>query len=115
MSLANRTAVVTGSTSGIGLAVARALGAAGANVMLSGFGEPAAIEAIRAEIEAGSAAIVMQNRTLRELRESLGMTQDEFAPILAAAEQAAARPPPSQPSGPRSRPGASAASIRGPT
>jgi DNA-binding transcriptional regulator YiaG len=36
----------------------------------------------RAEIEAGSVAIVMQNRTLRDLRESLGMTQGEFAAAL---------------------------------
>ena len=40
-------AIVTGSTSGIGLAVAKALAHAGCNVMLNGFGEPAAIEAQR--------------------------------------------------------------------
>ena len=45
MSLKSRNAVVTGSTSGIGLAVARALAAEGANVMINGFGEVAAIEA----------------------------------------------------------------------
>src|SRR5579863_2686276 len=39
-----RTAIVTGSTSGIGLGIARALAAQGMNVMLNGFGEPAAIE-----------------------------------------------------------------------
>jgi 3-hydroxybutyrate dehydrogenase len=44
-------AVVTGSTSGIGLAVARALAAEGAHVMLSGFGNAAEIEKVRAEIE----------------------------------------------------------------
>ena len=38
-----RTAVVAGSTSGIGLGIARALAAAGANVMLNGFGEASAI------------------------------------------------------------------------
>lgn len=43
LSLKNKSAVVTGSTSGIGMAVARALAQAGANVMLNGFGEPAAI------------------------------------------------------------------------
>ena len=51
MSLKTRTAVVTGSTSGIGLAYARALAAEGANVMINGFGEAAAIEKERAAIE----------------------------------------------------------------
>ena len=51
MSFKGKTALVTGSTSGIGLAVARALGKAGANVMLNGFGEAAAIEEERAAIE----------------------------------------------------------------
>lgn len=46
-SLAGKVAVVTGSTSGIGLGTARALAGAGADLMLNGFGEPAAIEALR--------------------------------------------------------------------
>ena len=51
MTLKGKSALVTGSTSGIGLAIARALAKAGANVMLNGFGEAAAIEAERAAIE----------------------------------------------------------------
>jgi 3-hydroxybutyrate dehydrogenase len=46
-----KTAVVTGSTSGIGLAIAQALAGAGANVTINGFGDKAAIEAERAGIE----------------------------------------------------------------
>ena len=46
--LKNKTAIVTGSTSGIGLGIARSLGAAGANLMLNGFGDAAQIEALRA-------------------------------------------------------------------
>ena len=52
MSLKSRNAVVTGSTSGIGLAIARALAGEGAGVMLNGFGDSVAIEAERAKIEA---------------------------------------------------------------
>ncbi len=47
-----RTAIVTGSTSGIGEGIARALAAAGNNVVINGFGEPAAIEKLRASIAA---------------------------------------------------------------
>lgn len=45
--LSGRGALVTGSTSGIGLEVARALAQAGANIMLNGFGDPGEIEEIR--------------------------------------------------------------------
>ncbi|HVH81678.1 MAG TPA: SDR family NAD(P)-dependent oxidoreductase, partial [Stellaceae bacterium] len=45
--LKGKTAIVTGSTSGIGLGIATALAAEGCNVMLNGFGEPAAIEQLR--------------------------------------------------------------------
>src|ERR1700677_2610399 len=51
MSLANRHALVPGSTSGIGLAIARALAKEGADVVINGFGEKATIEAGRGKIE----------------------------------------------------------------
>jgi 3-hydroxybutyrate dehydrogenase len=51
MSLSQRNALVTGSTSGIGLAIARALAQEGANVVINGMGEAAAIEAERGKIE----------------------------------------------------------------
>jgi 3-hydroxybutyrate dehydrogenase len=51
MSLSKRNALVTGSTSGIGLAIARAMAEAGANVVINGMGEAAAIEKERASLE----------------------------------------------------------------
>jgi 3-hydroxybutyrate dehydrogenase len=49
MNLSDKVALVTGSTSGIGLGIARALAAAGANVLLNGFGEKALIDKLLAE------------------------------------------------------------------
>jgi 3-hydroxybutyrate dehydrogenase len=48
MSLQGKTAIVTGSTSGIGLGIATALAANGANIVLNGFGDAAEIETLRA-------------------------------------------------------------------
>ncbi|WP_434729801.1 3-hydroxybutyrate dehydrogenase [Rhizobium binae] len=48
--LEGRSAIVTGSTSGIGLGIAHALARSGAAVMLNGFGDPAEIETLRAGI-----------------------------------------------------------------
>ncbi len=49
--LRGKTAIVTGSTSGIGLGIALAFAGAGMNVMLNGFGDAKEIEAIRARLE----------------------------------------------------------------
>ena len=56
MFLKGKTALITGSTSGIGLGYAKALAGAGANIVINGFGDAAAIEAERAGLEALSGA-----------------------------------------------------------
>jgi 3-hydroxybutyrate dehydrogenase len=50
--LTGRTALITGSTSGIGLAIALAMAEAGARIMLNGFGRPEEIAAARARVGA---------------------------------------------------------------
>jgi 3-hydroxybutyrate dehydrogenase len=53
-SLENRVALVTGSTSGIGLTMARSMALAGAEVVMNGFGDPAEIDRLREEIAEAS-------------------------------------------------------------
>ena len=79
MSLKSKSAVVTGSTSGIGLAIARALAKEGANVLINGFGDPDAIEKERAGIEAEFGVKVIYS--------GADMTKpDQIAAMIAQAE-----------------------------
>ncbi|WP_424987475.1 3-hydroxybutyrate dehydrogenase [Microbulbifer sp. S227A] len=56
--MSDKTVVVTGSTSGIGLGLARGFAQAGANVVLNGFGDAGEIEATRSELDGlGSGAV----------------------------------------------------------
>ena len=55
--LNGKRAIVTGSTSGIGLGIARALAASGADIMLNGFGDAGEIEALQRGLEQALAAV----------------------------------------------------------
>jgi 3-hydroxybutyrate dehydrogenase len=75
-----KTAVITGSTSGIGLGVARALASEGANVVLNGFGDAAEVEKIRAGVE--------NEFGVKAAYSSADMTKPaEIAAMVATAEQ----------------------------
>ena len=63
MFLKGKSAIVTGSTSGIGLAIARALAAEGASVTINGFGDVAAIETERAALQATAGATAYYSNT----------------------------------------------------
>ena len=80
MFLKGKSAIVTGSTSGIGLAYAKAFAAEGANVMINGFGDAAAIEAERAGLAATSGG--------KALYDAADMTRPDQ--IAAMVERAAA-------------------------
>ncbi len=73
--LKGRAAVVTGSTSGIGLGIARALAAAGADIAINGFGEPAAIEAIRDELAGFGGAVVHDGANLLDPAGARGLVE----------------------------------------
>src|SRR4051794_27276281 len=76
-----RRALVTGSTSGIGLAIARALAAEGSDIVLNGFGDAEAIEKTRAEIASQFG--------VRALYDAADMSKpDEIAAMVKKAEEA---------------------------
>lgn len=78
--LKGQVAVITGSTSGIGLALARAVAAGGGDVVLNGLGDPLEIERTRADLEASSG--------VRVLYHPADMTRgDEIAEMIAFAER----------------------------
>lgn len=78
--LKGKAAIVTGSTSGIGLGIARKLAAAGANILLNGFGDAAEIEAVRTAIEADFG--------VKAIYSAADMSKpDQIAAMVATAEQ----------------------------
>ncbi|MGN7997393.1 3-hydroxybutyrate dehydrogenase [Sphingomonas sp. 22176] len=79
MFLKGKSAIITGSTSGIGLAYAKALAAEGANVLINGFGDAAAIEKERAALAETSGG--------KALYDAADMTKpDQIAAMVARGE-----------------------------
>lgn len=76
MMLTGKTAVVTGSTSGIGLGIARALLAAGTDVLLNGLGDPDHIERLRSDLAAEyRARVVYSDADMSRPKEIVAMLE----------------------------------------
>ena len=77
--LKGKTALVTGSTSGIGLAIARALARQGANVMLNGFGEAALIERLKKDLGAGGVRVEFHPADMTQPAQIAALVQETAA------------------------------------
>jgi len=77
--LDGKTALVTGSTSGIGLGIAWALAGAGANVVLNGFGDDDTISTIQKEIASLGVDVMHDDADLRAPMEIERMVRDAEA------------------------------------
>src|ERR1700736_5830135 len=83
--LKGKAAIVTGSTSGIGLGIATALAAEGCDIMLNGFGDPAEIERLRAGLaerqRVRAAYSSADMATPGEIRELVAATERQFSSV----------------------------------
>lgn len=83
--LSGRSAIVTGSTSGIGLGVAWALARQGCNILLNGFGDRAAIEDLTRQIENDTRVRVLYSAAdmsrPSDIREMVAIAEKEFGGV----------------------------------
>jgi 3-hydroxybutyrate dehydrogenase len=79
--LAGKVAIVTGSTSGIGLGIARALTQAGTDVVINGLGDPNEIDRTCAELEKGSpfSRVAYNGANLMKGDEARGLVEQTIA------------------------------------
>ncbi len=84
-SLSGKTALITGSTSGIGLAYAKSLAAEGANIVINGFGDKDAIETERQGLEAASGAKALYSghdlTKVEEIEAMMAQAADAFGGV----------------------------------
>lgn len=85
MSLKGKTAIITGSTSGIGKGMAEGLAAQGCNIMLNGFGDEDAIESQRAALESDHGIKALYNGAdmtkVDEIEALVAQAADEFGSV----------------------------------
>jgi 3-hydroxybutyrate dehydrogenase len=84
-SLSGKTALITGSTSGIGLAYAKILAGEGANIVINGFGDKDAIEKERLALEATSGAKALYSghdlTKAEEIEAMMAQAADDFGGV----------------------------------
>ena len=81
MSLKGKTALITGSTSGIGLGIAKAMADEGANIVINGFGDQSEIDSIVKEIKSKGVEAIYHNANLtkpEEIRNMADQAKKEF-------------------------------------
>ncbi len=84
MILSHKNAIITGSTSGIGLGIASVLSKAGCNIMLNGFADPQTINKIKAELEIFGNKISYINADIsdpKQVKEMIYHTENEFGSV----------------------------------
>jgi 3-hydroxybutyrate dehydrogenase len=77
--LKGKTALVTGSTSGIGLGIAQRLAAEGASIILNGFGEHAEIERVAAELRKHAARVTYDGADMSKPEAVCAMVEKAIA------------------------------------
>lgn len=84
MALHGKTALITGSTSGIGLAIAHGFAQQGANIILNGFGDPQEINDIRKNLEGNDVKVSYSNADMAkpdEITKMISNAEAEFGAI----------------------------------